>query len=143
MRLILISLLLVLFNVTPTANYKIIHYPHNLTFKIKPQIKKIVKPIYHIFEVTAYLPTGRRTASGKWPRHMHTIAASRGVPFGTRIYFPELKRTFIVEDRGGMITKGKIDIFTNNYAWAIKLGRRKMKGIILKPRDMRYNKYIN
>ncbi len=70
------------------------------------------------------------TASGTYVKQGRTIAASKGIPFGTRVYIPYFKGKkgfgdgiFIVEDRGGAIGPGKIDVYFESYREAIKFGR--------------------
>lgn len=75
------------------------------------------------------------TASGKKVKPYHTIAAPKSIPFGTRVYIPELvefwkKRgvtisgIFVVEDRGGGIKGNKIDIYMEDESttkiWGVR-----------------------
>lgn len=90
-----------------------------------------------MFEVTAYSAhdsgmNGKGiTASGVRAGRWHTVAASRGIPFGTRIHFPALGKTFVVLDRGGQIRGNRIDLFVGSRTEAVKFGRRKLEGVIL------------
>lgn len=99
--------------------------------------KPAVEHTYTTFEVTAYTKSDSGmnglgiTASGVRAKRLHTIAASRNIPYGTKIFFPELGRTFVVQDRGGAIRKNRIDIFMEDRQTALEFGRRKLKGIIL------------
>lgn len=75
------------------------------------------------------------TASGKKVQPYHTIAAPKSIPFGTRVYIPELvefwkKRgvsisgIFVVEDRGGAIKGNRIDIYMEDESttkvWGVR-----------------------
>ncbi|MGI6536959.1 MAG: ubiquitin-like domain-containing protein [Caldicoprobacterales bacterium] len=75
------------------------------------------------------------TASGKKVKSYHTIAAPPDIPFGTKVYIPELvqfwkKRgvtidgIFTVEDRGGAIKGNAIDIYMENGNITRSWGRR-------------------
>ena len=108
----------------------------------KPKVEQRAKQEAHrvMFEVTAYTShdfsmNGKGiTASGVRAKRWHTVAASRGVPFGTRIFFPALGKTFVVQDRGSkkwIDSKNGIDIFVQTKAEAFKIGRRKLEGIII------------
>ncbi len=70
-----------------------------------------------------------QTASGKIAKADHTLAAPRGVPFGTKIYVKENNYKFllgVVEDRGGAIVfkegKIKIDIYFPSHQEALEFG---------------------
>ena len=75
------------------------------------------------------------TSSGKRVQSFHTIAASFSIPFGTKVYIPELVEfwgrrgitisgIFTVEDRGGAIKGNKIDIFMEGLDVTRAWGRR-------------------
>ena len=79
------------------------------------------------------------TASGAKVREYRTVAASRSIPFGTRIRIPAFEEfvdknniEFIVEDRGGAITEGKLDVYVSDANLAKQWGRRKVEVIIQK-----------
>lgn len=95
-------------------------------------------------EVTAYcgcaqccgVSTGI-TASGARATAGRTIAAWSGLPFGTKVYFPALAGNsnggvYVVEDRGGAISSGRIDIYFDSHSAALAFGRRTMEAYILK-----------
>ena len=90
-----------------------------------------------MFEVTAYMAhdsgmNGKGiTASGVRARRWYTVAASRGYPYGTRIHFPALGKTFVVQDRGGAIRGNRIDLFVSSRAEALKFGRKWLEGVVL------------
>ena len=70
------------------------------------------------------------TASGKkvfWG----VIAADKKFPFGTKIYIPYFKKTFIVLDRGGAIKGNRIDIWMPRKKEAIKFGKKKLEVYVL------------
>lgn len=95
------------------------------------------RPIKMLFEVTAYTKSdfsmnGKGiTASGTKVMQNRTIASSRRIPYGTRIFFPKLGRTYVVEDRGGAIKGNRIDIYMDSRTEALKFGRKKLEGVIL------------
>lgn len=75
------------------------------------------------------------TSSGKKVKPHHTIAAPSWIPFGTKVYIPELvefwkKRgviidgIFTVEDRGGAITGNRIDIYMEDENMTRIWGKR-------------------
>jgi len=100
-----------------------------------------------VMEVTAYTlnecgksPNDKYygiTASGTRAREYRTVAASRSIPFGTRIRIPAFEEfvdksniEFVVEDRGGAITEGKLDVYVSDVDLAKQWGRRKVEVII-------------
>lgn len=91
---------------------------------------------------TAY-SSGVKTASGKTVKPFHTIAAPRDIPFGTKVYIPELvqywkKRgveisgIFTVEDRGGAIKGNKIDVYMTSESVARNWGVRNVTVYFIK-----------
>lgn len=68
------------------------------------------------------------TASGNRAREWHTVAAGRSIPFGKKIYIPEFENInggwFTVEDRGGAIGDGNIDVYMEKLEDAIGFGRK-------------------
>lgn len=110
--------------------------------------KKYVFKEPETFNVTAYTlnenecgrsisdPAYGLTSSGVYVTEWHTIAASSELPFGTLIYFPYFKDkpnggVFVVEDRGGAITEGHIDVYFRNVGDADAFGRRNLNGYII------------
>jgi len=101
------------------------------------------KPKTVTMEVTGYCPcekccgkwakipmSRRRTASGKLLKTLiknkvKFCAADKSVPFGTVYVVPGMGR-YTVEDRGGAIKGGKIDLFFFQHSAALKFGRRIM-----------------
>lgn len=67
-----------------------------------------------VVSATAYTATGNNTASGTVPQSGRTIATWGGIPFGTKVYIPALGGTYIVEDRGGAVGYGIIDIYMDS-----------------------------
>lgn len=111
-----------------------------------------IEPI--TYTVTAY--TLRAEECGKQPTHPNygitasgekaqvgvTVAAGPDIPLGTRIYLPELEwlngtGEFIVQDRGGGITEGRLDVYMGDpqrdkkaVSRARAFGRQEMEGIL-------------
>jgi 3D (Asp-Asp-Asp) domain-containing protein len=97
------------------------------------------------YEVTAYTAnyesTGKTpshplygvTASGAYVEEGVTIAAPPSIPFGTRIYIPYFDEVYTVQDRGGDITEGHLDIYYEDLDGALEFGRRDLPVIILPP----------
>lgn len=115
---------------------------------IKP-IAKQAEPIQRkvMFDVSAYTASDDNmrgdgiTASQRKAIPWRTVASSRHYPIGTRIYFPQIKRTVVVYDRFASAKKEKelkipanrIDLYVGikNRKEALQFGRRKMEGVIL------------
>jgi len=66
------------------------------------------------------------TASGKHVVEGRTLACPPDWEFGTRVYIPAFRNTFICEDRGGAITEGHIDIYMQEVSEALEWGRREI-----------------
>ena len=82
-------------------------------------------------QCTAYTATGNATASGVMPTANHTVAAWSGLPFGTKIYIPAMGTTYTVEDRGGAVTEGIVDIYMDSYDACIQFGRQNLEAYII------------
>jgi len=76
---------------------------------------------------TAYTATGNGTASGTMPVAGHTLAAGSGLPFGTQVYIPALGGVYVVEDRGGAVSDGVIDIYMNSQEECVNWGRQNIE----------------
>ena len=81
-------------------------------------------------------PNFGKTASGVQVTPWQTIAASRSIPFGTKVYIPYFKSApnggvFIVEDRGGAIDENELDVYMANLSDAKAFGRQELDGYIL------------
>lgn len=76
---------------------------------------------------TAYTATGNNTASGLAPQAGRTIASWDGIPFGTQVYIPALGGVYTVEDRGGAVGYGVIDIYMNSEADCVAWGRQNIE----------------
>jgi 3D (Asp-Asp-Asp) domain-containing protein len=63
------------------------------------------------------------TASGTKATAGRTIAAPESIPFGTKVYIEGIG-TRVVEDRGGAIADGHIDVFVNDVNTARNLGKQ-------------------
>jgi 3D (Asp-Asp-Asp) domain-containing protein len=67
------------------------------------------------------------TASGKKAKPGRTIAADTSIyPFGTKMNIPGYGWG-VVEDRGGAIKGGKIDLFFRTHKQALKWGRKTLR----------------
>ncbi|MBK5244904.1 MAG: G5 domain-containing protein [Eubacteriaceae bacterium] len=76
---------------------------------------------------TAYTATGNNTASGLAPQAGRTIASWDGIPFGTQVYIPALGGVYTVEDRGGAVGYGIIDIYMNSKEDCVAWGRQNIE----------------
>ena len=72
-----------------------------------------------------------RTASGTKATACRTVAMSSKYPFGTKVLIKTSNgkllnngKPYVVEDRGGAITEGKIDIFQGSHQEALNFGRQ-------------------
>lgn len=78
-----------------------------------------------------YIGNPNVTASGDKPIPDETVAADKSIPFGTRVWIEGVGvRT--VNDRGGAIKRGRLDLCMATKSEAIAFGRQKRKVIILK-----------
>jgi len=71
------------------------------------------------------------TASGARPQAMYTVAAGPSIPFGTVVYIPYFENYpnggwFVVQDRGGAIWDGRIDIYMSSESACNSFGRRNL-----------------
>lgn len=80
-----------------------------------------------VVSATAYTATGNTTASGTVPQEGRTIATWGGIPFGTKVYIPALGGVYTVEDRGGAVGYGIIDIFMNSEEKCLAWGRQNIE----------------
>lgn len=76
------------------------------------------------------------TASGKRVQEWHTIAAGPELPFGTQVYIPYFKDKpnsgiFTVDDRGGGVKNGRIDVYMESYDACMEFGRQQLEVYIL------------
>lgn len=106
------------------------------TAKSRLQSAEMVTFIVTAYTRNDYGMDGRGiTSSGRKARHMHTVA-SRGLKIGTRIRLVELNRIVVVEDKFGVHKAGnRLDLYIggpNAKSKAIKFGKRKIKGVILR-----------
>lgn len=71
------------------------------------------------------------TASGDKPIPDETVAADKSIPFGTKVWIEGVGvRT--VNDRGGAIKRGRLDLCMATKEEALQFGRQRRKVIILK-----------
>lgn len=71
------------------------------------------------------------TASGETITEYRTAAAGPGVEFGTKVYI-EGKGLFEVQDRGGAIGDGDLDLAVDSLDEADRWGRREKRAIIIR-----------
>lgn len=78
-----------------------------------------------------YIGNPNVTASGDKPVPGQTVAAAKDIPFGTRVWIEGVGvRT--VNDRGGAIKRGRLDLCMATKEEALQFGRQRRKVIILK-----------
>ncbi len=65
------------------------------------------------------------TASGK-KATWGTIAMDKRYKFGTKVYIPLFKKTFVVLDRGGAIKGNRMDIWFPTYEEVLEFGVKKL-----------------
>ena len=70
------------------------------------------------------------TANGECVVEGRTIAAAANIPFGTKIHIPELGQTYTVTDRGGAISRGRLDLYMDKRSDAIRFGVQELEVII-------------
>lgn len=75
-----------------------------------------------VFKLTGYCPCRKcssswsaKTASGVTAKAGVTVAASKNLPFGTKLYIEDVGYR-IVQDRGGAIKGNKLDVFVNTHS---------------------------
>lgn len=91
-------------------------------------------------------PNYGRTASGRMAKLGVTVAAGPEIPLGSWVYIPELAGVitgnetglFRVDDRGGLVKEGCIDLFFGDpetdpdcIQRALKFGRKELKGAVV------------
>jgi len=78
-----------------------------------------------------YIGNPAVTASGDRPIPGQTVAADKSIPFGTKVWIEGVGvRT--VNDRGGAIKRGRLDLCMATKEEALSFGRQNRKVIILK-----------
>lgn len=88
--------------------------------------------IHRIYRVTAYCDRGT-TAAGV-PSGVGQCAAPADIPFGSRIYIPELDRTFIVTDRTAKrFRHNTVDLYLPDRTDCKRFGRRYLECEITTP----------
>lgn len=100
------------------------------------QAKRLIMAIltaWVMVRVTAYSPSecpNKHTASGTVPKQGRTIAASRHLPMGARVYVPSRGWHYVEDrtsrryDRRKMPT---VDIYMNSREEALKWGSRRIR----------------
>lgn len=85
-----------------------------------------------MYEVSAYslgdgfTPSHGKTASGEKVKEGRTIACPKSLPFGTKVFIPDLDHVYTCTDRGGMITEGHLDIYMADRSDALDFGRQQI-----------------
>ncbi|ASK64424.1 hypothetical protein CFK37_15065 [Virgibacillus phasianinus] len=71
------------------------------------------------------------TASGNHVDEGQTIACPQSLPFGTKVQIPYFNETFVCQDRGSAITKGRLDVYMSDLDDALQFGVRDLQVQIL------------
>ena len=71
------------------------------------------------------------TASGKTAKQGVTIAASRSIPFGTRLRIEDVG-VRVVQDRLSAKYNDRVDVFFNSHEAAQRFGKKTLKVTVLK-----------
>ena len=72
------------------------------------------------------------TSTGVKPIVGRTIAVDpKVIPYGTKVYIPELDKVFIAEDCGSAIKGNRIDIYMDSFDECMKWGYKNITIIIL------------
>jgi 3D (Asp-Asp-Asp) domain-containing protein len=69
------------------------------------------------YRITAYLPTGNRTATGIWPYYGEVAVDPNLVPLGSRVHIVGLGN-FSAQDTGGAVWGYHLDVFVYNMTQA-------------------------
>jgi 3D (Asp-Asp-Asp) domain-containing protein len=72
---------------------------------------------------------GHKTADGHAPKQGVTVAASRAIPFGTKVII--LGHTYTVQDRLAAKYDNRIDIYFDNHIEALRFGKKVLQVEIL------------
>lgn len=103
-------------------------------------VSRGTQPEMRIMEVTAYTINDETmdglgiTASGKRAVVGVTVAAGPEYPFGTKIAI-EGVGIRVVEDRGGAIGNGKLDLLMETKKEALKFGRQRLRVTVLERKE--------
>lgn len=105
--------------------------------RIKKSTKKELTHQEEVYEITAYCgcekccgKSNKITASGATAAEGVTAAADESIPFGTKVVIDGV--TYTVQDRGGVISGNRIDIYFESHSKALQHGRQTKKVVILK-----------
>ncbi|OQA14935.1 MAG: Cell wall-binding protein YocH precursor [Firmicutes bacterium ADurb.Bin356] len=89
--------------------------------------KEQVRETIQISEITAYTHTGRRTATGRWPKIGYVAVNTNLIPYGTKLYIPGYGYC-VAQDTGAFgahkSDKNQIDVFMNTKRECLKWGRK-------------------
>ncbi len=96
----------------------------------KKRASSSTQRLARVLRVTAYCDRGT-TAAGV-PSGVGQCAAPAFVPFGSRVYIPALRRTFIVTDRTHKrFRHNTVDIFIPDEVACLQFGRRYLECVVL------------
>jgi 3D (Asp-Asp-Asp) domain-containing protein len=109
----------------------------NYTFNIADLFRKQFPEPPHYkakFVVTMYAKgepdVTDTTFTGHKVRHGTVAVDPRFIPFGSKIYIPQLKFHGIADDVGGMIRRHHIDLYVTSRHQCNRFGRQKMDIIV-------------
>ncbi|HPY36209.1 MAG TPA: G5 domain-containing protein [Clostridia bacterium] len=89
--------------------------------------KEQVRETIQISEITAYTHTGRRTATGRWPKIGYVAVNTNLIPYGTKLYIPGYGYC-VAQDTGAFgahkSDRNQIDVFMNTKRECLKWGRK-------------------
>ncbi len=89
--------------------------------------KEQVHSTIQISEITAYTHTGRRTATGRWPKIGYVAVNTNLIPYGTKLYIPGYGYC-IAQDTGAFGAhkgdRNQVDVFMNTKRECLKWGRK-------------------
>lgn len=116
------------------VNIKIIQQPPNQIQEQLVDIQSKQDKILEIFsqvetyEITAYVATGNKTATGTIPKAGRTIAVDpKVIPYGTKVWIEGIGFR-VAEDCGGAVNGKIIDLFVEENA--LKFGEQKRKVVV-------------
>lgn len=140
-RVILIALMIVASLVQPMTEEPVQESVHVARIELVDFIPAVVvEPEVvedrRVMKITAYTSHDHGmnglgiTANGERVQEGRTIAAAESIPFGTEIFIPALDRTYTVTDRGGAISRGRLDLYMEKRSDALTFGVKHLEVII-------------
>lgn len=116
---------------TPDRNPRLDATPRSPAAAVSRSTPSVVK---RVFRVTAYCDQGI-TAAGV-PSGVGQCAAPADIPFGSRIYVPELGTTFIVTDRTHKrFRHNTVDLFIPTRSRCLEFGRHYLECEVYPPEE--------